>query len=87
MKNTLLFILLMSGSFLFAQNGMITGKVFDKDQAVPYITIALEGTVSMVTTTDENGKFRLSNVPFGKYILKVQSTEHEPIERTVDLSQ
>ena len=87
MKNTLLFILLMSGSFLFAQNGMITGKVFDKDQAVPYITIALEGTVSMVTTTDENGKFRLSNVPFGKFILKVQSTEHEPIERTVDLSQ
>jgi outer membrane receptor protein involved in Fe transport len=85
-KNTFLFILLMSSPFLFAQNGAISGRILDNDQAVPFITIALEGT-ELIATTDENGKFLLSNVPFGKYVLKTQSAEHEPVEKQVDLNQ
>ncbi|MDF3026866.1 MAG: btuB 8 [Fluviicola sp.] len=76
----------MSSPLLFAQNGVISGKILDNDQAVPFITIALEGT-ELIATTDENGKFLLSNIPFGKYVLKTQSAEHEPVEKQVDLNQ
>lgn len=85
-KNLFLFILLISSSFLFAQNGAISGKILDNNQAVPYITVTLEGT-ELFAATDETGKFLISNVPFGKHVLKAHSTEHEPFEKQVDLNR
>lgn len=86
MKNLFLFILLFLCSNLFAQNGVINGRVLDNGQPVPFVTIGLEGT-GFVTMTDEDGMFQIPHVPYGKYILKAQSVEHEPVERSLNLNQ
>jgi outer membrane cobalamin receptor len=85
-KNTILFILLISSSVLFAQTGSISGRILENNQAVPFVTIGLEGS-SLLATTDENGSFLISNVPYGSYVLQVQSAEHESLEKQVDLNQ
>lgn len=86
MKNSILLFLLISSPVLFAQQGVISGKFLENNQAVPFITVGLEGT-SLSASTDENGVFRVSNVPYGNYVLKAYSSEHESYEKQVDLQQ
>lgn len=86
MKNIFLLFLLLSSPFLFAQSGVISGKVLDNNQAVPFITVGLEGT-ELAATTDENGEFRISNIPYGSYVLKTHSSEHESLEKEVNLNK
>ena len=85
-KNILLLLLLILSPFLFAQNGEISGRVLDNNQVVPFITVGLEGT-ELATTTNENGGFRISGIPYGKYVLKIHSSEHESLEKEINLNK
>ncbi|MEZ4940528.1 MAG: TonB-dependent receptor [Saprospiraceae bacterium] len=76
MKNCALVIaLLLFPLGLIAQRtdrGTVRGNVYDKESAQPiaFATIQIEGA-SMGTSSDINGFFSITNVPLGKFQLKV----------------
>ena len=68
---SILLLLMISGRFAFAQNGMVSGKVLDdKTKPVAYATVKLKGT-TLGATTDDNGGYQIANVPAGTYTLQV----------------
>lgn len=71
---TLVCILVTANSVaLYAQQGIIRGKVFDKQSEVALIgaSVSLVGNDKLGTTTDENGDFSLLNVPIGRQTIAV----------------
>lgn len=67
---SVLFCIILGTSSVFAQKGIIRGKVFDKESGQPIMaaTVYLDGTTYGVTT-DENGFFSISNLEKGSYKL------------------
>ena len=53
---------------LFAQNAVISGKVSDANDVVPYANVYLKGT-SLGAITDKNGKYIIVDIPAGEYEL------------------
>jgi hypothetical protein len=79
----LLFFFLIS-ALGFAQKGSVRGNVFDKESAQPlsFATVAIAGA-STGATTDVNGFFSVSDVPVGKYTLRVSYIGYQ--EYTADI--
>ena len=71
------------------RTGKIQGSVQDGSGAViPGATVTLSAAVSgyrQVTRTDESGAFRLSNVPFDTYTLRVEMAEFQAFEMHLEL--
>ncbi|MCB0534965.1 MAG: TonB-dependent receptor [Lewinellaceae bacterium] len=90
MKNSVLFIaLLLLPLGLIAQRtdrGTVRGNVYDKESAQPiaFATIQIEGA-SMGTSSDINGFFSITNVPLGKYQLKVTYLGYDDFTAMVDI--
>jgi len=74
-----MFMLLLSGTLAFGQQGFIRGTVYDDSngETLPGVTIFLEGT-STGTITDLDGKFNLTVNP-GSYTLRVSFISYEVI--------
>jgi hypothetical protein len=75
-KTLLLLITLLSTGLVWAQpiSQTVRGTVVDKISQTPIpgaVIQLLNSTPPLATTTDENGKFKLANVPIGKQGLKV----------------
>lgn len=90
---SLLFLLLFS-SFIFSntKTGIITGVVFDASlhQPLPYVSVVLSDATSKTITgtiTDENGYFKLDNIPEGPYTLTIQFIGYQKVEKNVSVSQ
>lgn len=69
MKHFFIILLLIASFTGFSQkNGSITGKVIDKStqEILPFVSLQIVGTQKGVTT-DENGNFRISEIPVGTY--------------------
>ncbi|MCF6341171.1 MAG: TonB-dependent receptor, partial [Bacteroidales bacterium] len=66
--------ILATGLVVFAQQGALKGKVFDKDtkEPIPFANIVLENKGSMVggATSDFDGNYTIKPIPPGKYDLK-----------------
>jgi TonB-linked SusC/RagA family outer membrane protein len=82
-KYGLLCLLLLPALMGFAQTGSISGKASDEDkQALPGVTIMLEGT-TIGTTTGANGDFTISGIKPGTYTVRAQYvgyvTQQSPI--------
>lgn len=77
----LLFLTGLSG--LVAQEGQLSGLVFDKvtGETLPFATVGVKNT-SQGCSADENGYFRLK-ISKGKYTLVVQHVGYKTLERTV----
>ena len=69
MKFGLFFLLIIYPSLAFAQSGKVAGKVTDGNSPIPSVNIIVIGT-SLGTATDEEGNYRITNVPAGKYQIK-----------------
>jgi CarboxypepD_reg-like domain/TonB-dependent Receptor Plug Domain len=68
-------------NYSFAQKtGSITGTVIDKatQEVLPFVNIALQGTTKG-TTTDENGKFRITEIPVKTYNVTASFVGYKPI--------
>jgi hypothetical protein len=77
-------ILLIAAPAARAQRtGVLSGTVRDRatQQLLPGVTVALEGS-SRGTATDEQGRFRLADVPTGSYNVRVSFVGYEPLLRS-----
>ncbi len=80
MKNLLLFFALCLSLSVFAQKtGTIRGSVRDKNtqEVLPGATVQVEG-ISIGTTTDLEGNFRLEKIPVGSYNITVNFLGYKP---------
>lgn len=84
------FILVAVGRPVFAQNaGTIAGTVKDpQGLAIPGATIVLANRVSQASqsaVSDEQGRFTLSNVAYGTYVLNVSLSGFTTVEQVVEI--
>jgi len=82
----LVLIALWPCSLLAQNSGMLTGKVDDGEQPLPYTTVQLEGS-EIATLTDESGLFVMENVPAGSLTLMVRQVGFQPVTYRVHLDQ
>ncbi len=78
-------IFLFSGSFLlYAQSGILKGKVSDAEDGngLPLVNIIIKGTV-LGTSTGLHGEYRIDNVPAGDQVVVVSFVGYETIEKQV----
>ncbi len=85
LRTVLLMLFLVSA--LFAQKGVITGKVLDGDgKAVLYATLRIK-ELKYVAASDAEGKFAMGALPYGKYSLIVSHVGYATTEKTVTLDK
>ncbi len=85
----LFFIITLTGiKILAASTGSITGKVIAKDlnTPLPGANVILKGT-SLGAATDKDGNFIISNVPSGKYVVRVSYIGYESQSLSVEVKE
>ncbi|WP_284651277.1 outer membrane beta-barrel family protein [Flavobacterium terrisoli] len=96
MKLKLLFLLFVTNfSILIAQNspgnGVITGKVIDKNskQPIPYVNVSVLDDSKIVTggITQENGSFSIKGLALKKYTIEFQFMGYKKVTQVVTLSE
>lgn len=70
---------------LAAQSGTIYGSVTSNGEAVEFASVGIEGT-TMGTSTDKDGNYKINNVPFGTYTLKITAVGYKSYSTQVTLS-
>lgn len=78
---------LLAAPVASAQDGTVIGRVTDatSKQGVPNATVQVEGT-RLGASTDQNGRFRIVNVPAGDRTLVVRRIGYLPLRRAVTVS-
>ncbi len=85
-KYGLLCLIMLSALMGFAQRGSISGRATDEDkQALPGVTIMLEGT-SQGTTTDGNGNFKITGIAPGTYTVRAQFVGYVTQQTSINVS-
>ncbi|WP_405246153.1 TonB-dependent receptor [Cellulophaga sp. Asnod2-G02] len=82
LNKKMLWIFLMFTTLVNAQEltQTIKGKIFDNEtqEPIPFATVVIKNTNPIIgTTTEDNGKFRLENVPIGRYDIEVSYLGYE----------
>jgi outer membrane receptor protein involved in Fe transport len=72
--------------------GKITGKVIDKtlQQPIPYVTIAVKKQSGEIITggvTDDNGDFRIEDIPEGKSMVNIQFMGYKIYSTEIEISR
>ncbi|MBC7446470.1 MAG: TonB-dependent receptor [Hymenobacteraceae bacterium] len=77
-----LFLLSAAHASLAQSTGVLSGSIRDRStqQLLPGVTVALEGT-TLGTATDEQGHFRLADIPTGSYNVRASFVGYEPLLR------
>lgn len=65
----------------------ITGQIINSrnKEKIPFLNISIKGT-AIGTTTNEEGRFTLSNVAKGTYVVVVSGVGYRRVEKTVDVA-
>ena len=87
MKHLLTLLFLIVSSSLFAQTGILKGKIIHQDTKLPFneVSITLK-TVKMITTTNSLGEYQFSGIPYGTYemVISADGVNEEMINVTVN---
>jgi len=87
LKHLTLSILILVPSFLWSQNGTITGKITASTErtGIEKVLVVLmpEGTE---TYTDENGEFSFENVPYGDYTIRTFANTYLSTDKPVKVN-
>jgi iron complex outermembrane receptor protein len=85
-KYVFLLFFVISATTLFAQTGVISGKVLDEtNQPLPGATVTVKGTQKS-TGTDASGNFRLTGLANGNVTLQISFLGYTTLERIVNVS-
>jgi len=83
---TIIFICLICSISILAQNNKqliqtIRGTVTDRASGapLPYVSIGILNIPELGTTSDEDGKFSLDNIPIGRHSVQATSVGYEPV--------
>lgn len=87
MRLIICFAILLYSFPLFSQTTLLRGNVYDEEsgEAIPFCTIQLEET-GLVTDTDANGFFSISDIPAGQYTLIVTYIGYDTASVKVDVA-
>src|SRR5690625_691520 len=74
-------------NLIFAQQqASITGNIFDdNNQTIPFASIYIEA-LNKGTAADENGFYKLENIPSGTWTLKASAVGYQVAARTVEIT-
>jgi hypothetical protein len=101
MKSVIIAVLLLPFTLLSAQNGIVQGKVVDaiSNEPLPFASVLIK-ELQEGTSTDENGEFKIENLPPGLYTIQakylgyqtkqipeVRVTNSRPAELKITLSE
>src|SRR5690606_24407559 len=71
----------------YAQFALLTGRVYTEDgTAVSHVTLRIAGTAH-TAVSDEQGRYKLEQIPFGQHRLVITSLEIELVERILFLDK
>lgn len=84
LKQKLFTALVLSSSFLMAQNSALTGTIKSNGRNLEMTSITLNNG-QYGTYSDENGYYQLSDIPSGKYLLEVSSVGYISVSDSVIL--
>lgn len=85
-KILLLSTFILSITSLYAQTGIIVGKVVSpENKPIPYVTVAISGT-STGSITDDLGEYKILNVTPGSYVLEASFLGYKTISKNVIVS-
>ena len=89
----LLFVGLISFGGLWAQNTIaITGEVLEAGtkEILPFVTVSVKSPVTAQTVTgtitDDTGRFNISDLPTGNYIVQISYIGFETVQRSISAS-
>ncbi len=72
----------------FAQNGKISGKISDANNALEFVTIKLEGDNGVFgSTSKENGTYEITDIPAGLYSMRISSIGYKTIEVSITIQE
>ncbi len=84
MKSIIYYLLLILLFFFttlgaYSQTGVLKGKVFDSNsnEIIPFADILIENSNLLYSVSNENGEFRIENIPPGVYNVQVSSLGYE----------
>ncbi len=100
MRKILLLALLILSANSFAQmakkhiakSGVISGKVIDNitKEALPYVTVIIKDTAKKNITggiTDNNGMFKIKNIPEGNSIVEIQYIGYKTFSKPISITR
>ena len=77
-----LFLLLFIPALSFAQSGVITGIVRDANTNEALIGVSVQVVGAQLgTVTNENGAYRIDNIPLGSYTLQSSYVGYQPLSK------
>jgi len=89
MKKLLMPLLLLLTNVAFSRNtGSVNGTVIDKqlNEVLGGATVSVKGT-KVSTSTNDQGKFIIRNLPAGKIVLEISYVGYEKMEVPVEISE
>lgn len=86
LKHILFFTTILIQSKIISQNAIIYGTIKHDSIPVPFATIGLTGLKVGESSTIE-GKYKLKNLPKGKYILKVNAVGYKTFEKIIHIKE
>lgn len=87
-RSNLIFLFLIALGQLFANDGIINGKVVDQEsgEALPNVNIFISGT-TWGTTSGLDGKFSLKNIKNGQHELVASMIGYESVQKIINLKE
>lgn len=83
---TILALIFFVNLFFAQEQASITGNIFDdNNQTIPFASIYIEA-LNKGTAADENGFYKLENIPSGTWTLKSSAVGYQVAERTVEIT-
>src|SRR5690554_3457065 len=83
---TTLALIFFVNLFFAQEQASITGNIFDdNNQTIPFASIYIEA-LNKGTAADENGFYKLENIPSGTWTLKSSAVGYQVAERTVEIT-
>lgn len=92
MKHVITFILLIVSTSLFCQEMSLTGRVVDSNsQGLSFATVLMypDGSSEVVkgVTTDEDGGYKFTDLPPGRYTIRVSLVGYKAEQQAIDLNK